>query len=186
MKSFLLGFITAFVLIGAVAAAIIYSGNAPLSAANAQTPLLDWLFHTSYEQALQRHAQRIQLPEQMNTEPQLFSGAISFAEMCSGCHIPPGAEETPYSQGLKPSPPKLVDIMRERTPEEAFWVLDNGIHFTGMPAIGKTHDDQTLWAMVEFLNRAKTMQAADYQRVLELARAAQGESGQDDGHDHSH
>lgn len=186
MKSFLLGFITAFVLIVAVAAAIIYSGNAPLSAASAETPFLDWLFHTSYEKALERHAQAIQVPGQMDTQPQLFDGARSFADMCSGCHIPPGAGETPFSQGLKPAPPKLVDIMRERTPEEAFWVLDNGIHFTGMPAIGETHDDQQLWAMVEFLDRAKTMNAEDYQRIVEMARAAQPESDHGHGHDHAH
>lgn len=183
MKTYLFGFLSAIALALAVGAFVVYSGRAPVSAIDADTPFLDWLFHTSFEQALERHAANVSVPEQSASQPQLFRGARSFAAMCSGCHIPPGAEPTPFSQGLKPAPPDLADIMRERTPAEAFWVLDNGVHFTGMPAIGATHDDAELWALVEFMQRAKTMDAQDYERIIELAKESQPEG---DGHEHSH
>lgn len=185
MKSYLFGFLSAIVIALVAAAFVVYSGRAPISAADAETPLLDWLFHTSFERALERHAADITVPAQGASRPQLFRGARSFAAMCSGCHIPPGMEPTPYSQGLKPAPPDLVDIMRERTPAEAFWVLDNGVHFTGMPAIGVTHDDEELWALVEFLERAKTMEPRDYQRIIELAEAAEAAESHE-GHQHRH
>lgn len=186
MKRFLLGFFSAIILFVASAAFIVYTGRAPVSAADSHTPLLDWLLHTSYEQALKRHTVDIQVPQDLETQPQLFRGARNFADMCSGCHIPPGAQQTPYSMGMKPAPPDLVDLMRERTPAEAFWVLENGLHFTGMPAIGVSHEDQDLWALVEFLQRAKTMEAADYQRVVELARAAAQPEDDHSHHDHAH
>lgn len=183
MKSFLFGFVSAIVLFIAIGAFVVYTGRAPVSAADAETPLIDWLLHTSFEQAVTRRSENIQVPESDQSQPQLFRGARSFAAMCSGCHIPPGGEPTPFSQGLKPAPPDLRDIMAERTPAEAFWVLQNGVHFTGMPAIGLTHDDEELWALVDFLQRAKTMEAQDYQRIVELAQADQPEG---DGHGHSH
>jgi mono/diheme cytochrome c family protein len=186
VKGFLIGFVSAIVLLIATAAFVIYSGRAPVSAADSQTPLLDWVLRTSYEQALERYAAGIQVPNNLDTEPQLFRGARNFADMCSGCHIAPGAQETPYSMGMKPAPPDLVDLMRQRTPAEAFWVLENGVHFTGMPAIGVSHDDQELWALVEFLQRAKTMEAEDYQRIIEMARAAARPEDDHSHHDHSH
>lgn len=183
MRSYLLGFGSAIAVIVLVVAFVIYTGRAPIAAADADSPFLDWLFYTSFENALERHAGDVVVPEERGSRPQLFRGARSFAAMCSGCHIPPGGEPTPFSQGLKPAPPDLVDIMRERTPAEAFWVLDNGVHFTGMPAIGVTHADEELWALVEFLDRAKAMEAQDYERIIDLAQAAQPEG---DGHDHEH
>lgn len=183
MKSFLFGFVSAIALFVAIGAFIIYTGRAPLSAAEAQTPFLDWLFHTSYEQAVKLRAAGIQAPAPDESQPQLFRGARSFDAMCRGCHLPPGAEETPFSKGLKPAPPELKHIMRDRTPAEAFWVLQNGVHFTAMPAMGLTHDDEELWALVDFLQRAKTMEAQDYQRIVDLAKAQAPEG---DGHQHSH
>ncbi|MGQ9424775.1 c-type cytochrome [Gilvimarinus sp. F26214L] len=169
MRYFLYGFASAIALLALTIALIIYSGRAPVSAATANTPLLDWLLHTGYEQALARHAPEVDIPPDLEAGTFLFRGARNFEAMCRGCHLPPGARPTALSRGLKPAPPELTHIMRERTPAEAFWVLQNGVHFTGMPAIGRSHSDEDLWALVEFLQRAKNMSPEDYARVVELA-----------------
>jgi mono/diheme cytochrome c family protein len=52
--------------------------------------------------------------------------------------------------------------------------VKNGIKMTGMPAFGPTHDDQTIWNIVAFVNQLPNMTAERY-RALEDEGVAAGE-----------
>jgi mono/diheme cytochrome c family protein len=41
--------------------------------------------------------------------------------------------------------------VQKRTDGELFWVVQNGIRMTGMPAFGPTHKDEEIWKIVAFL-----------------------------------
>ena len=41
--------------------------------------------------------------------------------------------------------------MQKRTDGELFWIVQNGIRMTGMPAFGPTHKDEEIWKIVAFL-----------------------------------
>src|SRR5579875_2461530 len=87
-------------------------------------------------------------------------GAEHYAKMCVGCHLAPGLTDTGIRQGLNPRPPNLTRFAPD--PSEAFWIIKHGIKMTAMPAWGATHDDQTIWAMVAYLQRQPHMSAAEF------------------------
>jgi mono/diheme cytochrome c family protein len=145
-------------------------------------PPLAWWLHTSYEKAVARRAADIRAPDDLDDPASVLAGARAFEEMCSICHTPPGLSPTVQSQGLNPAPPQLSRMLSRRTPAQAFWVIQNGVRMTGMPAFGPSHSDAQLWQLVAFLKQAAGMDAAGYAQIQEQVR--QRPAG--DGHHHRH
>ena len=61
--------------------------------------------------------------------------------------------------------------MNERTPEQLFWVIKNGINMTGMPGFGEA-PDQELWSIVAFLKKLPTVSDEDYKTWSGASSAA--------------
>jgi cytochrome c553 len=99
-------------------------------------------------------------------------GAGHFHGGCAPCHGAPGEPNNPIVQHMLPSPPKLSREVTTWTPKELFWIVKNGLKYTGMPAWTAHGRDDEVWAMVAFLNRLPTMDAAQY-RALALGNADQ-------------
>ncbi len=117
-------------------------------------------------------------------DPQMLaSGGADYNEMCSGCHMKPGREQSEIRQGLYPQPPNLArggddhgDDKREDA--ERFWIIKHGIKASAMPAWGLTHDDARIWAMVAFIRRLPELTPDQYQILT--AR----EEGASEEHEH--
>jgi hypothetical protein len=57
-----------------------------------------------------------------------------------------------YGKGLYPKPPDLrLPETQKLSDGELFWIIENGIRFTGMPAFGGTHGSQDDWKLVLFI-----------------------------------
>lgn len=54
-------------------------------------------------------------------------------------------------------------------PRSAFWVIKHGLKMSAMPAWGKTHDDETIWSMVAFVNKLPSMSAQEYKEMVAKA-----------------
>ena len=93
-------------------------------------------------------------------------GARDYDEMCTGCHLAPGANETELRTGLYPNPPNLALHPLDRKPAETFWIVKHGLKFTGMPAWGLTHDDRRLWSIVAFLQKLPAMSPSAYRELV--------------------
>ena len=91
-------------------------------------------------------------------------GARAFAQRgCVHCHGAPGVEWSKFSEGLRPDPPDLKEIVPNRAPRELFWVVKNGINMTGMPSFKLAGvDDPELWNIVAFLKKLPTVSEQDY------------------------
>lgn len=82
------------------------------------------------------------------------AGMAHFADHCAPCHAHEGSGRTPMGEGMYPPPP---DLRGRRTQElsdgEIFYVIRNGIRFTGMPgwATGPEEDDVASWHLVHFI-----------------------------------
>jgi mono/diheme cytochrome c family protein len=112
----------------------------------------------------------------------IATGAEHYAEMCTACHLAPGVTNSELRQGLYPPPPDLTAGTSLR-PVEAFWVVKHGIKMSGMPAWGRTHDDQTIWAIVAFLQQLPTLDSKEY---AALTRAPDTVDHDHDAHGHAH
>jgi mono/diheme cytochrome c family protein len=55
-------------------------------------------------------------------------------------------------EGLNPPATDLtLARVQDRADGELFWIVQNGIRMTGMPAFGPTHREEEIWKIVAFL-----------------------------------
>lgn len=99
----------------------------------------------------------------MNDTVNFVQGFIHYNEMCVSCHGAPGLNPEELARGLYPTPPKFYKSNDMPDPDEAFWIIKNGIKMSGMPAYGPTHDDQKILAITDFLlNKMDKMSPEEY------------------------
>jgi mono/diheme cytochrome c family protein len=91
-------------------------------------------------------------------------GLQHFARYCALCHANNGTgQKSPIGQGLFPEPPDLRIDTQQLTDGELFYIIENGVRFTGMPAFGtgvrtEAGDRQT-WQLVTFIRKLPSLTA---------------------------
>jgi cytochrome c len=96
---------------------------------------------------------------------------LHFADHCAICHGNDGSGDTPIGSGLYPKPP---DLRKPETQElsdgELFWIIENGVRFTGMPAFsnngnhdhaGGNHTNDDSWKLVHFIRHLPHLTVAE-------------------------
>lgn len=92
-------------------------------------------------------------------------GGSGYEAMCRACHGAPGFAAEVFAKGLYPWPADLLSggVQKEWKDNQLFWIVDNGLKMTGMPAFGATHDREDLLGIVAFLKRLPGMSTEEYQ-----------------------
>jgi cytochrome c553 len=106
-------------------------------------------------------------------------GAAHFQSGCAFCHGAPGVPISPIAQSMLPSPPNLSTSMREWRDRELFWIVKNGLKYTGMPAWVAQQRDDEVWALVAFLRRLPTLDAAAYRELALGGLSVPAQSGRE-------
>ena len=166
-----------------IGAGIVYSGVIDVGADEPHSPAVLALLETARERSIAVRASRLQVPD-LDDEALVRSGAGNYDSMCIGCHLAPGVGETELSQNLYPAPPNLAERGTGDNPAAAFWVIKHGIKATGMPAWGKSMDDQYIWGMVAFLQRLPQLDARQYRGLVAASDGHQHGGGETEMHDH--
>jgi len=164
--------IVAVVLACSAALTVVYSGIVNVAADEPHGDLVYWLLEQTRENSIKKAAKDIDVPDLTNPEL-LLTGGVDYEFMCSSCHLAPGQKQSDMSVGLYPAPPNLTLVAEghkghehgdeAQSARKHFWVIKHGIKASGMPAWGKTHDDDRIWAMVAFLKRLPTLTKEEYQ-----------------------
>ena len=111
----------------------------------------------------------------------LRSGLAHYKENCVMCHGAPGVPEAELGMGLNPPAPDLtLPQIQKMTDGQLFWVVQNGIRMTGMPAFGPTHSQEQLWKIVAFVRHLPEITAAE-QQTLKAGREEEEEHGEESG-----
>jgi cytochrome c553 len=98
----------------------------------------------------------------------VVKGAGHYETACVPCHGGPGRDIPPVVTAMTPPPPRLDQQRLARwSPEELFAIVKHGIKFTGMPGWPAQQRDDEIWAMVAFLRRLPTMDAAAYRQMVQ-------------------
>ncbi|MCB0308131.1 MAG: c-type cytochrome [Bdellovibrionales bacterium] len=77
-----------------------------------------------------------------------------FADHCSTCHANDGSGQTPIGQNLYPKAPDMrLPDTQNLSDGELFYIIENGIRLTGMPAwsTGKKDGEEASWTLVHFI-----------------------------------
>jgi mono/diheme cytochrome c family protein len=134
------------------------------------------------------------------TSPEVLSMAMEhFADHCAICHANDGSGDTAMGKGLSPRPPDMRQAETQSlTDGELYYVIHNGIRFTGMPAFGEDSPqkpDEDSWQLVHFIRHLPKLSEDELQTMKAMnpvspAHAAEEEeirrflAGEDLPHEH--
>jgi mono/diheme cytochrome c family protein len=88
------------------------------------------------------------------TPESLRDGRLHFADHCASCHGNDGSGGTEIGRNLYPKAPDMRKADTQKlTDGELFYIIKNGVRFTGMPAWGEgtAEDDESGWKLVHFI-----------------------------------
>lgn len=90
------------------------------------------------------------------------SGIQIYEMHCLKCHGAPGLSPDPFALGMMPPPSAIARVGRRRTEQEMYWVLENGIKMSGMPAWKYRLTENEIWTVVKLLKEIPFMTKEDY------------------------
>ena len=166
MKRNLLAVVVALALIAAGLGIYGYSGLYNIGADAPHWPWVYRIMQTVRERSIRAHARNLQSPN-LDDPRRISEGAGHYSAMCTGCHLAPGMETSEIRPGLYPRPPNLSRVRVD--PRDAFWTIKHGIKMSAMPAWGDSHDDDTIWAMVAFIEKLPDMTPQQYKDIVAKA-----------------
>ncbi|MBN8965648.1 MAG: c-type cytochrome, partial [Rhizobiales bacterium] len=130
----ILATIGALAIVVAVAATVFFFGGFYSVGGTAEEPaLVKWALIQVRTASINHHATDTP-PAGLADPAKVTAGAKAYAAAgCANCHGGPGTDWAKFSEGLRPEPPDLKELANDRTPQQLFWVIKNGINMTGMP-----------------------------------------------------
>ena len=131
------------------------------------------------ETAVSRTARNTMIPasarQRSNPEPSstetIRSGLEHWADHCATCHANNGGGETEIGQALYPRAPDMrLAATQNLSDGELFYIIENGVKLTGMPAWGTGSEDgeRATWHLVHFIRRLPTLSDAEVAEMEEL------------------
>ena len=100
-----------------------------------------------------RLASRQGIPQRpIDTNASIEAGGTHYGLDCGICHGVDGRAQTPSGQWMYP---RAADLTSKRvqsySDQELFWIINNGIRFTGMPGFGKLETPNHIWDLVNYV-----------------------------------
>ncbi len=162
----LIGFLA--IVVGVAALVLFFGGFFNVAATNPEPAPVSWALIQVRMASVDRNATE-QPPSGYDTPEKVQAGAKAYmARGCTSCHGGPGVEWQKFSEGLRPDPPDLTKIVKEREPRHLFWVIKNGINMTGMPSFEKAGvPDPEIWSMVAFLKKLPDVKEEDFKKWVQ-------------------
>lgn len=120
------------------------------------------------DRSVETHATPVQVDAK---DPALLAtGLRAYNALCVVCHSAPGLADGSITRGLNPPAPHLWSKGTQRMSDgEIYWVVQNGLRMTGMPAFGPSHSDVELRSLVAFVRQLPSLGSSGY---LDQARTA--------------
>jgi mono/diheme cytochrome c family protein len=97
-------------------------------------------------------------------------GLGHFADHCAICHGNDGSGETEIGRNLYPKPPDMRAADTQALSDgELFYVIENGVRLTGMPAWGNgTGEGHDTWHLVHFIRHLPKLTPEERARMEQL------------------
>jgi mono/diheme cytochrome c family protein len=98
----------------------------------------------------------------------LEAGMAHFANHCASCHGNDGGAETDMARGLYPKVPDMrLAATQSLSDGELFYIIENGVKLTGMPAwaTGTTEGEEASWVLVHFIRHLPKITDAELETM---------------------
>jgi mono/diheme cytochrome c family protein len=157
VRGFFLGILFVFVVAIVTGLALIRQSRG-FSTREQATPMERWVARKAREIAMPADAKSRRNPV-ANSPEVIADGRAHWADHCASCHANDGSGETVVGKNLYPPAPDMrLPATQELTDGELFYIIQNGIRLTGMPAWGSgtssnglDHDEEDSWKLVHFI-----------------------------------
>jgi mono/diheme cytochrome c family protein len=114
------------------------------------------------ERAVASRLARLAIPEGARSQQNPLSdewraAADHYQEHCAICHGSDGRGQTEIGEHMYPKVPDLASPgIRGMTDGDLFYVIQNGVRWTGMPAWRTEHDQADSWRLVAFIRHVQS------------------------------
>jgi len=167
-RTMLVGVLVGLVLVAATALG--YARVSGLESRSAPGPI---------EASASRMTRRVAVPARVRHLPNavaatteaLAEGMSHFADHCASCHANDGSGNTELGRGFYPKAPDMrLAATQDLTDGELFWVIENGIRFTGMPAwsTGTKAGEESSWRLVQFIRHLPALTPTELEAMKQL------------------
>jgi mono/diheme cytochrome c family protein len=167
LKAFLLLVGVAIVIAAGVAMYVIRTG---VSAREQPGAVETFVAGTVRNLAIARRARDLRNPVERSPEI-IAAGRAHFADHCAVCHANDGNGDTEMGRGMWPKPPDMRQAQTQDLSDgELFWIIENGIRFTGMPGwgTGTPESEAASWHLVHFVRHLPELSEPELEAMEEL------------------
>jgi mono/diheme cytochrome c family protein len=91
-------------------------------------------------------------PHPHDTKASIERGGTHYGLDCGVCHADDGRAQRQPGQSMYPRASDLTSKqVQSYSDQELFWIIQNGIRFTGMPAFGDVETPDHVWDLVNYV-----------------------------------
>jgi mono/diheme cytochrome c family protein len=120
--------------------------------------------------AVGRRAKNLRNP--VERAPEIIAeGRAHFADHCAVCHANDGSGKAEMGQGMFPKAPDMRQSATQNlTDGELFYIIEQGIRFTGMPgwSTGTLEGEQSTWHLVHFIRHLPDISQPEIEEMARL------------------
>lgn len=101
----------------------------------------------------------------------IADGRAHFADHCASCHANDGSGDTEMGRGLYPKAPDMrLPATQNLSDGELFYIIENGIRMTGMPAwgTGTPEGEEASWHLVHFIRHLPNLSEPELAEMEQL------------------
>ena len=163
MKTFLLGLVTAFVLIPSC---VLGYSRLGLAGTGSDANPSAWeilVMQSAVRASVRRRAKGIQFRTPGNVDDAIVEGGRLYLNGCAGCHGTPGKPREDLSS--YPRVPQLPQVGTQYSEAEIHWIIQHGIRNTAMSAYGPFYSDKEMWALASLLRRIDNLPPSVMERI---------------------
>jgi mono/diheme cytochrome c family protein len=132
-----------------------------------------------FEVAMARRMRAMAIPREARTrtnpEPQtaetLRLGLEHFADHCAVCHANDGSGDIEMGRGMYPRAPDMRQpATQDLSDGELFYIIEQGVRFTGMPAwsAGTADGEAASWHLVQFIRHLPKLSDTELEEMRSL------------------
>ena len=179
MRNFLLGFVTAVVVLLVAGFLYVRLGLVDSRADIPINTLEQRIAMPSLDASVDRRAPNIKNPVD-SSDVNLLAGMKVYQTNCAGCHGDVSHPHGPLADVFYPRAPQFVEDSPDMPENQNFYIVQHGVRLSGMPAWRESLSDQQIWQVTTFLSHMDKLPT----EVSEQWKTAAGAAAEEDSSSH--
>jgi thiosulfate dehydrogenase len=155
MKKILFGFVLGLLALPLILLVGAFLGLFPIRGRVKPSEFEMWMAQRALSASVARHAQEVQNPVTAN-EQELLIGMKVYLSNCAGCYRDPSGPSQ-FGACFYPPVPQFASTPPAKPDWQMFWIVKNGVRYSGMPSWEGVIGEKEMWQAVTFLNHLRSL-----------------------------